>query len=115
MINLPDVTGENDLGPFTCPRNNCFDLMRREILGFIHNEVDLLQAATANVCERRDEQLFVFEHLLNLLALAVFIAVLVTDNIQVVVQRLHIWIKLGLNIARKEAEVAVAKWNDRAS
>ena len=60
MINLLDVSGQDDFRAFPRSRDDCFDFMRREILRFVNDEEDSLQTATANVSQRSHFE-FVFE------------------------------------------------------
>ena len=41
LINLLDISCEDNLGSFPCSRDNGFDFMRRKVLSFIDDEVDV--------------------------------------------------------------------------
>ena len=42
VVNLLDVAGEDDLGPFACTGDDRFDFVRRQVLSFIDDEEDSL-------------------------------------------------------------------------
>lgn len=62
LVNLSNITGEDDLGTLSGPRNDCFDFVGREILGLINNEVDPLQASSPDIGQWGDEQFLRLPH-----------------------------------------------------
>ena len=54
LVDLGHVTGEDDLRALAGAGDDRLYLMGREILGFVDDEKDALQAAAADVGQRRD-------------------------------------------------------------
>ena len=100
LIDLPDISGEHNLGSFTGAGDDRLDLVRRQVLCFIDDEENLLQAAAANVGQRRDEELLRLPHFLYSLGLRGVFRKLMADHRQVVVERLHVGIELVCHIPR---------------
>lgn len=49
LVYLVNISGEDDLGAFSCSGYDCFDLMRGEVLGFIYDEEGVGEGAAADV------------------------------------------------------------------
>jgi hypothetical protein len=82
-------------------------------LRFIDDEKNVLQAATADVGQRGDLQLAVFQHILDFFVARLILIETVADHTQVIEKRLHIGIQLGLDIARQIAQILIGKRNHR--
>ena len=67
LIDLLDVSGEDDLRPFPGPRDDGLDFVGRQVLGFVDDKEHPLQAAAADVGQGRDDEFFRFQHLPNTL------------------------------------------------
>ena len=83
-INLVDVSCKNDLGVLPCPRDDRLDLVRRQVLGFVHDKADIGNAAPADICQGRDHQLLILDRLLYHLVFLILLVILVLDELQVV-------------------------------
>ena len=113
MVDLLDVAGEDHLRAFAGPGDDRLDLVRREVLGLVDDEEHPLQAAAADVGQRRHHQLLGLQHLADPLGVGVLVAQLVANDRQVVVQRLHVRVELGGNVAGQIAQVAIAQRHRR--
>ena len=47
LVNLEDVARKHHLGPFTCPRDDRLDFMRRQVLCLVNDEIRLAQAPSS--------------------------------------------------------------------
>ncbi len=105
IIDLVGIACQNNFGSLSSPGNNCFDLMRGQILGLVDNHILLGYRTTTNVGER----LNFHQPQIDQLTITPFaLAALVIGRQQqfnIVKNRLHPWRKLFLNIARQEAEI----------
>ena len=111
MVDLVDVSGEYNFGAFSSPRDDGLDLMGGQVLGFIDDEKDLHDASAANIGQGGDHDLLLIQKFLHAPAVSVAtLAVLVAlDHRQVVIQRLHVRVQFGLNIARQKTDILVAQ------
>ncbi len=115
MVDLENVAGEHHFGVLARPGDDGLDLVRREVLGFVHDEVRVDQAAAADISQGRDHQLFFVEHFLEFSAAAFDgLNVLVLDHAEVVVQRLHVRAYFLVHASRKVAQVPVGQRDDGA-
>lgn len=115
VVDLEDVAGEDDFGAFAGAGDDGFDFVGGEVLGFVDDEVDAVEAAAADVGEGGDDEFFVFEHFADLFGLVVFVAaVLVLDDGEVVVHGLHVGVEFGFDFAGEVADVFVAEGDDGA-
>ncbi|MNY22218.1 hypothetical protein D3C86_1558140 [compost metagenome] len=107
-INLVNISGKNDLGIFSCSRNDGLDLMRGQVLGFIYNKENLAQCPSPDIGQRRDHYLFCSHKLFNpCLHFRVFIKLLLYKP-QVVPYWRHIRINLRFYITRQKTNVLIA-------
>ena len=86
--------------------------MRCEVLGLIDDETYVGDAASPDICQRCDHQLFIFHGLRKHLVLLVLFTILALDEFQVVPQWLHVGIKLRLDISGQKPQVLVAQRHD---
>ncbi len=103
------ISGEDEFGIFAGSRDNRLDFVGREVLSFVHNKDDIRQGATPNVGQWRHQYFLVGHHLINLLEVAIALAKLVLDELQVVPKGLHVGIDFLLGIAGQKSDVAVAQ------
>ena len=88
--------------------------MRGEILGLVYYEENLAQTAAADIGQRGDEKLLVFEHGVYLQGLAAARLEAVAYHVEIVHQRLYERGHLALLVAREEAQVLIAEYHCRS-
>ncbi len=108
------VSREDDLRVLTGPGDDGLDFVGCEILGLVDDEANVRQAPSAYVRQGRDDQLFKIHHFRDPLILLIGFVVLVLDEFQIVPERLHVGIKLRLDITRQVPDVLVAERHDGA-
>ncbi len=114
VIDLEDVAREHELGAVAGTGDDGLHLVRGEVLRLVDDEVDVDQAASPDVRERRNHQLLLVEHLADALVARVGHPPLVLDDAQVVVERLHVGIELRLDVAGQVPDVLVGQRHHRA-
>ncbi len=90
MIYLMDIPGKNDLRVLASPGNDGFHLMGGQILGLINNDIHLDQTPASNIGKGLNDQLFVFQQIMDLLVHLALFRELAANDCQVVIERLHI-------------------------
>ena len=113
MVDLENVAGEDQLGAVARAGDDGLHLVRGQVLRLVDDEVDVDQAAATNVGERRDDQLLFLAHLADTLVARVGHPPLVLDDAQIVVERLHVRVELGLDVAGQKADVFVRERHHR--
>ena len=114
LVDLLYVAREHYLGALPGPGDDGLDLMRGEILGFVYDEENPAQTAAADIGQRGDEKLLVFEHRVYLQGLAAARLEAVAYHVEIVHQRLYERGHLALLVAREEAQVLIAKYHCRS-
>ena len=66
LVYLVDVSGEDYLSAFSGTGDDGLDLVRSEVLGLVHDEEDVAEAAAADIGQRVDYQFLATEHILDL-------------------------------------------------
>jgi hypothetical protein len=89
MVDLLDIARQDDFRPLPGTGDDRLDFVGREVLGLVHDEIDPLQTASANVRQRSDFQLLVRDQVLDLVTSDRLIELL-THHRQIVVERLHV-------------------------
>ena len=113
LVNLEYVSGEHYLGAFSGPGDYGLDFVRREVLGLVDDEEHLAQASAPDICQRRDEQLVLLDHGLEVQGFLGTRPELGLDDIQVVHQGLQERTHLALLVTREETYVLVAEGHCR--
>lgn len=85
------------------------DLVGGEVLRFVDDKENLDQAAPADIGQRGDDQLLLLQKFADAAVFGLEGGVLVLDHPEIVVERLHIGVELGLDITGQEADIAVGK------
>ncbi len=107
VVNLVRIAREHDLGAFARAGEDGLDLVGREVLGFVHDEVLLGDGAAADVGEGLDAQVArLFELSGRHGGAAAQLHVGGDDEFEVVVDGLHVGPQLLVHIAGQVAEVA---------
>ena len=65
-VDLEDIAREDHLGAFSGTGDDGFDFVRREVLGLVHDEEHLPQAAAADIGQWRNQQLLFFQQGLDM-------------------------------------------------
>ena len=84
-----------------------------EVLSLVDDEKHSLQAAAADVGQRRDHELLRFPHVVDPLGRLGLLAALVADDGEVVVEGLHVGVEFVGDVPGEESEVAVGEGHDR--
>ena len=90
LIYLVDVAREDYLGALAGPGDDGLDLVGSQVLGLVHDEEHVAEAASADIGQRIDEQLLRLEHVVDLRYFLAARAVAALDDGQVVEQRQHV-------------------------
>lgn len=113
-VDLVDIAGEYDFGVVAGAGDDGFDFVRGEVLGFVDDEEDVGEAATANVSEGGYEDFFVFDHFVDGFGFFVFFVPLVFDEFEVVPEGLHVGVDFGFHVAGEVSDVFVGEGYDGA-
>src|SRR5688500_12341579 len=89
--------------------------MGSQILSLIHDKTYIGKAPATDVSERRYHQLFLIHHFCDARELFIRFAVLILNELQVIPQRLHVWINLGFYITRQISDIFIAQRNNWTS
>ena len=88
--------------------------MRSEVLGLVHDEEDVAEAAAADIGQRVDYQFLATEHILDLGDFLTGGREAALDDVQVVEQGQHVRAYLVVHRAGQEAEFLVLERDDGA-
>ena len=109
LVYLENITGEDYLGIFPGPCDDGLDLVRREVLRFIHYEEHPSKTSSTDVGQRRDQKLLFLEHLVYFGGLLASRFETMPDDVQVVHERLDERSHLALLVTWQEAYVLIAE------
>src|SRR5205085_8643762 len=106
VVELEGDAREDDLRALSTARDDRLDLVRREVLRLVDDEVLVRQAAPADVGERLDLDLPGLEELGETARLLPLAAAGGEEKLEVVEDRLHPGVELLVDVAREVAEIA---------
>lgn len=113
-IDLIEIASEDNFSAFTNTCYDSFNFVRCQVLGFIHNKEDALQASSPYETQRFDHQFLLFGQLGNCLTCFIGFGKLVLNYAKIVPQRLHIGSKLAVHVSGKITDIFIAEGNNRS-
>jgi hypothetical protein len=115
IIDLVGVAGEDHFGALSRAGQNGFHFMGRQVLGLVHDEELLRNAATTNVGQRLNAQVTrFFELACGHGGASALLHVGCDDELKIVIDGLHVRAQLFVHVARQIAEIS-AHGHDRAA
>ena len=102
MVNLVNVSREDDLCAFTRPCDNRLHLVWCEVLRLVDDEENLDKTPTPDIGQGFNDQLLILQVLADPAKLRVSFHELVLDHAEIVIERLHVRIQLGVDITGED-------------